>query len=869
MVTVKASGEFERIAALDALRIVNSERMPEYDAVAETLASIFETRLAFISFIGENELWFKARVGIAAEGMPRKTSICQHVLQSDGLFLVPDAKDDPRFSDNPLVTGDPHIRFYAGCPLSIDGVHRLGALCVAGTDPRTPADSELQQLSRLARVTEGLIKLHKANLDTEDALRQAEDARNLVAREGDLLQEIANVSGVGGWEIDLTTDTVTWTAKSREIHEVDDAFVPSLSNIPTFYSAEARARIEAAMAKGLAEGKGWELELPLVTARGRNIWVRAAGRPILENGEPVRIVGAAQDITARKISEQSVRHSEALQRTTLETLSEGVLFLGKSGLIQSFNPAAATLLGFAPEELADKTVEDLALEVRREPGSAEDINPLLEAAVRPENVRNVTARISRTGGNHAVWLRINARSISDSNDFGLAGVVVSLTDITESKRQADTLQVIFENAPGGLVYFDETRRLAACNAGFRKLLALPQHFIDEKAPLLEIVSYLARRGDYGPGEPDHLIREQIRLFDTPLPHVYERTCPDGTVLEVHGTPLPFGGLVSSYFDITERKRMEEQLAENERQARERSDELEVVLANMRQGVSVFDRKGRLTLWNDKYVEIFGKPAGEVREGISLMELIGKEKRRGEFQGNVQEHVMDLLMRLSAGEVVRSTFRHPDGKIISAVHAPLPAGGWIGTHEDVTARELAAQKIRHAAHHDALTGLPNRAQFNARLEETVEAVQAGGSSHSLLLLDLDRFKPVNDTFGHDVGDELLKQVADRLRGCLRSSDLVARLGGDEFAVILTCPASQPAEHETADIAGRLLAAIGRPYAVLGEFIQIGVSIGIAPLCAETGSARAALKQADIALYQVKHGGRNGYRFYSDAALDSTG
>ncbi len=115
---------------------------------------------------------------------------------------------------------------------------------------------------------------------------------------------------------------------------------------------------------------------------------------------------------------------------------------------------------------------------------------------------------------------------------------------------------------------------------------------------------------------------------------------------------------------------------------------------------------------------------------------------------------------------------------------MPAGGWIGTHEDVTSRELAAEKIQFAAHHDTLTGLANRTLFNAKLDEALNAASANGIAGDLMLLDLDKFKPVNDSFGHDVGDELLKTVAQRLRECVRSSDLVARLGGDEFGIILT-------------------------------------------------------------------------------------
>jgi diguanylate cyclase (GGDEF)-like protein len=222
--------------------------------------------------------------------------------------------------------------------------------------------------------------------------------------------------------------------------------------------------------------------------------------------------------------------------------------------------------------------------------------------------------------------------------------------------------------------------------------------------------------------------------------------------------------------------------------------------------------------------------------------------------------MDLMIRLSAGEVVRSKFRHPSGRIISAVHAPLPGGGWIGTHEDITSRELAAEKIQFAAHHDTLTGLANRTLFNAKLEEALTAAAHNGIAGDLMLLDLDKFKPVNDSFGHDVGDELLKSVAQRLRECVRSSDLVARLGGDEFGIILTGTGSGNAG--TAEIADRIVKKIGTPFTVLDNIISVGISVGISPITGSELDPSPVIKRADLALYEVKKNGRNGFKFYEE-------
>jgi len=862
MQSAQGTAEKERIDALNALEILRSGRAPEYDALVDTLAALFDCPIALISLVGEDEQWFKARCGLEVEAAPRDTSFCQHTILTDALFVVPDALKDGRFKNNPLVTGDPHIRFYAGCPLSLDGRNRIGTLCVADRRPRNPDKAQLDHLRRLATVVEGLFKSHQAQVETRSALRQAEKDHQLAVQEGELLEEIANVFGVGGWEIDVATNTLTWTDKAREIHEVGADFSANADLAQSFYAADCRAVIADAMRKGIEDGADWDLELPFVTAKGRSIWVRSAGRPIVENGRTVRLVGAIRDITGRKLAEQSVLHSEAVHRTTLESLSEGILLLDRSGLIQSFNPAAACLLGYDPDEFKGKKVQELDIDIRCRPGEEEGPcrDPLALAAADPEKVDNLIARVSRKGQSQHAWLRVNAKSISGNGAFGLAGVVVSLTDITETKRQADTLQSIFDNFPGGIAHYNESLRLASSNEEFRRLLDFPEELIACEPCLYDFFRYNAKRGDYGPGDPDELALKRYRQYDLKNPQVFERRAANGTYIETRSTPLPSGGMIHIFHDITERKLMEEQLAANERLARHRLEELEAILANMRQGVSVFDQTGRLTLWNKQYIDIFSKPEGEVRKGKSLLELIEAEKARDEFEGDVQEHVMDLLIRLSSGEVVRSKFAHPNGKIILAVHAPMPGGGWIGTHEDITLREQAAAKITHAAHHDNLTGLANRTLFNATLDEALKDAQIGTACSNLLLLDLDRFKPVNDTFGHDVGDELLRQVAQRLKDCVRSTDLVARLGGDEFGIIVRgCDRKSLAMPEIAD---RIVQKLRAPFTVFAHRIEIGASIGIAPVSERENDAGAIFKKADIALYDVKRSGRNGFRLFED-------
>jgi diguanylate cyclase (GGDEF)-like protein/PAS domain S-box-containing protein len=177
--------------------------------------------------------------------------------------------------------------------------------------------------------------------------------------------------------------------------------------------------------------------------------------------------------------------------------------------------------------------------------------------------------------------------------------------------------------------------------------------------------------------------------------------------------------------------------------------------------------------------------------------------------------------------------------------------------DVTAKREAEARIAHMAHHDALTGLPNRLLFHERLEEALLRVRRYPEILAVLYLDLDQFKNVNDTLGHPVGDKLLVAVADRLRKCLRDCDMVARFGGDEFAVLQMGLAGQ---HEAGDLGERIVTLLSEPYDIDGQQGVIGASVGIALAPADGETAEQLLRNADIALYQAKEDGRRVFRFF---------
>ncbi|MGH6800815.1 MAG: diguanylate cyclase domain-containing protein [Methylocella sp.] len=183
--------------------------------------------------------------------------------------------------------------------------------------------------------------------------------------------------------------------------------------------------------------------------------------------------------------------------------------------------------------------------------------------------------------------------------------------------------------------------------------------------------------------------------------------------------------------------------------------------------------------------------------------------------------------------------------------------WIGTYRDVTEAYEAEARIAHMAHHDALTDLPNRVLFHARLEEALLRVRRYIEKLAVLYLDLDKFKNVNDTLGHAAGDKLLVAAAERLRNCVRDRDMVARFGGDEFAVLQMGLAGPP---EASTLAERIVTLLSEPYEIDGQQVLIGASAGIALAPADGETSEQLLGNADMALYRAKEEGRRTFRFF---------
>jgi diguanylate cyclase (GGDEF)-like protein len=288
---------------------------------------------------------------------------------------------------------------------------------------------------------------------------------------------------------------------------------------------------------------------------------------------------------------------------------------------------------------------------------------------------------------------------------------------------------------------------------------------------------------------------------------------------------------------------------------------DTALKNMAHGLSMFDGDQRLVVCNERYGEMYGLPPNLTQCGTTLRSILQARVALGSCPYDAEHFVEERLEEIAKSKPYYAVHDMRDGRTLAVSHQPMPDGGWVSIHQDITAQKKAETQIAYLARHDVLTDLSNRAVLREKMEEGLARLHRGGKPLSLFILDLDLFKAVNDSLGHPVGDELLKVVARRLVACLRETDTVARLGGDEFAILTAADGNQ--RDAAIATANRLLEAVSASYAFDNHRLDIATSIGIA-LAPEHGTdVDQLIKSADLALYKAKVGGRNTYRLFEAA------
>ena len=438
----------------------------------------------------------------------------------------------------------------------------------------------------------------------------------------------------------------------------------------------------------------------------------------------------------------------------------------------------------------------------------------------------------------------------------LIGTLLLMRQTQKIADKSNELEQTLDNVAHGLVMVDRDLRLIVCNRRYAEMYGLGPELTKPGTPLRAILEARVVAG-ISPADAEDFVAQRLHEASSREPFHIVNRMSDGRVIAIGHQPIPGKGAVGVHQDVTAEKRIEASLIAKSDELGRANMRFDAALNNMTQGLCMFDAAHRLVVANNRFGEIYGLTAEQTKPGTTAQQILEYRIANGTYD------------ELPAGEYLKKVFREasdlqtlPNGRVVSILRQWLPDGSVLTTHEDITDRRQNEAKVAFMAHHDLLTGLANRTFFLEKIEEAGARLRRRGEAFAVFMLDLDRFKDVNDSLGHPAGDALLKEMAQRLRSSLRETDVLARLGGDEFAIL------QEGERDQRDaatmLAARVIEVIAKPFDLDGRKVSVGTSIGIALAPQDGIDADELLKKADLALYRTKSAGRNGFNFF-DASM----
>ena len=552
----------------------------------------------------------------------------------------------------------------------------------------------------------------------------------------------------------------------------------------------------------------------------------------------VFVAGHIASAIEHRRSQDALRESERRYRQMFENNRAVKLLIDpETGAIVDANMAACDYYGYTRGELKAMRIWDI--NVRGE----EEVRAEMSRAATRERAYFQFRHMCANGEVRDVEVH------SGPIDFGGRRVLYSIVhDITERKRAEQALQrseekyrVIFDYAPVGIYQSARDGRIVTANAALARMLGFDS--VDELLTknLEHDIYFDSKQRD-----------ELIRRFE---PYGYANNVelqwkrrdgsPIWVQLNAHAIHSPSGAVYFEGFvyDVTERKHVEEMLRKQSA----------AMTASM-DGIGIVDQRLEFTYVNDSLAKLFGYARPQDLLGRSLCDLYEPHEQVRFITSIVPQVHQRGRWRGEATGLRREGAIFPQEISLTAI----AGDGMVCIVRDITERTYAEEQIKHLAYHDALTNLPNRLLFKDRLTVALSHANREGSSLAVLFLDLDRFKVINDSLGHNIGDQLLQAVAARIQACLRESDTVARLGGDEFTILL------PHLHRSDDavpVAQKIIEAIRYPFHIEGREFFTTTSIGISLFPEDGTDAEALIKNADTAMYQAKELGRDNYQLFN--------
>jgi diguanylate cyclase (GGDEF)-like protein/PAS domain S-box-containing protein len=667
-----------------------------------------------------------------------------------------------------------------------------------------------------------------------------------------------------------------------------------LAGFPTLIDlapAEDRAALAANLERRLAGGEAPLRYSSIMIAKdGRRVAVEVAIHRLAESGGDL-LLTLVNDVSERSRAEAAERETETRFRTLFEQAQAGMAFTDLDGHITTVNPAFCELVGYDESELRSLSLSDITHP--DDAGTLQDAMRLMLAG--EEEGVHIEKRYTRKDGD-PVWVDLTMRLVRGAGEKPMyfQTVAVNIRDrkrseVLQAARFAVTQALVTspgwdKAAPGVLEGLCRTLDWELAEYWEVDAEREAMHFgASWKRPGRDTSAYEATAAEAAYRRGEGLAGQ---VWESGAPVAMPDLAGDGSqrsaaavAAGLHGIvgfPVRSGrrvvGMISLHTwapreldegltavmndvgsqigEFVERKRAEVALQESEKRMRS-------VLDNVSDGLATIDQSGVVESANPAVVKLFG---------YSEQELVGQHTdmliattHRSAFDNYLQRR---LKLDIPVSGAHETMGKRKNGSLfpLEFVVSSMQVGSrhmFIATLRDISERKAHTDALEYQALHDALTGLPNRSLFGDRLRQALLAARRNQKMFGVLLLDLDRFKDINDALGHDRGDSLLQEVTARLRGVLRATDTIARLGGDEFAV-LTIDARHP--DDVVATAKKILASLEGPFAIADQMVETGASIGIAMYPVHGDDPSTLLRRADVAMYVAKRSG-GGHAVYA--------
>ncbi len=690
----------------------------------------------------------------------------------------------------------------------------------------------------------------QVKLQSNEIERQQGEAE--LRASADSLNEAQRTAHIGSWTLDMVSGELVWSDEVFRLFEIDpQEFGATYEAFLDAIHPDDRAAVNAAYAKSLETRMPYEIAHRLRMSDGRVKWVNEKCSTVFDaKGRPLSSFGTVQDVTERKLAEIALRQSEQRFSTAFSSCPIAAsIATAADGRIIEANANYERDFGWTRADLIGRTSVEIGLwpdEATRRPW-AEAIH-----------------REGRLVDYESIWMHKNGerRNVSISGEIteldGQRCVLAYATDITIRKQFEQALaaseirlRAVLDGVRNGVITITELGIIESCNSSAERMFGYSAaEMIGNNVNMLMPEPYRTEHDGYLANYRHSGIH---RVVGVRRDVMAQRR--DGSVfhieLGVTETLLNDRKLfIGSVSDITYRKEAE---------------------AELRIAATAFESQEAMVVTDPDGVILRINRAFSENTGYSAKDVIGHTPRllkSGRHDAAFYKAMWESLLNTGAwqGEIWD---RRKNGEIYPkwlAISAVKSDDGmvthYVATHQDITERKKAEEKIMELAFFDPLTRLPNRTLLMDRLRQAMTASSRNGSYGALLFIDLDNFKTLNDTLGHDMGDLLLQQVAQRLADSVREGDTVARLGGDEFVVALGSLSAnmEEAANQTEAVGEKILAALDRTYRLNGIEHRSTASIGATLFRSHQASIDDLMKQADLAMYKSKARGRNVLHFF---------